>query len=253
MLELVYSRSWKIAAICLGLAFTQAACGQTAPAAATCPSGNHATIDRANFMQLDGIQFIGQSADAEALGRQLTEADLGSVHAHIRCMLSDLSFQSPYTTPRNGDAAFIPPGTAVYTVKGYAPYFRLAVHNQGRIELFEADQNPWARHGGDLLDLAGKVSYITVNSDDSGAAQIVSIRDPAVVSALVTETAYSPVSTNLPGQGFTGAHNMIVYHLNDGTVVARGYWVDTGLMAGNILLPAQFQATIRQALDSKKP
>jgi NAD(P)-dependent dehydrogenase (short-subunit alcohol dehydrogenase family) len=36
------------------------------------------------------------------------------------------------------DAGFLDPGTAVYTMKGYAPSFRLTAYDQGRQTLYEA-------------------------------------------------------------------------------------------------------------------
>ena len=52
---------------------------------------------------------------------------------------------------KDGDAAFLDIGTRVYTVKGYLPTFRLAAYLDGVLQLYEADTNPCARTGADLL------------------------------------------------------------------------------------------------------
>ena len=49
-------------------------------------------------------------------------------------------------------------------VKGYRPGFRLAASHRGRLRLYEASEAAGARVGGDLLDLAGKVRYLSLTN-----------------------------------------------------------------------------------------
>ena len=51
--------------------------------------------------------------------------------------------------------------------------------------LYEADTNPYAKKGADLLDISGKVEYIGVNSAIDGTTELASIRDEGQVSQLV--------------------------------------------------------------------
>jgi hypothetical protein len=94
---------------------------------------------------------------------------------------------------QNGDAAFLEPGTSVFTINGYQPAFRLAVPQNGEILLFEADTNPKARAGRDLLDIAGKVRYIGINSDMDGLPELAAIHEPRLVTRLVAMVLDAPV------------------------------------------------------------
>ena len=51
-------------------------------------------------------------------------------------------------------------------VKGYSPEFRLGTLEDGKPTLYEADTNPFAETGGDLLDIRGKVTAIVILNDD---------------------------------------------------------------------------------------
>ena len=61
---------------------------------------------------------------------------------------------------QDGDSTYLNPGTLIYAVKGYSPEFRLATLQDGETTLFEADTNPAAKIGEDLLDIRGKVTAL---------------------------------------------------------------------------------------------
>ncbi len=149
---------------CLGAAAILASCSPSAGAkqvpsgpSGQCPSGVPSTIDRLDFIILSGIQYQSEKA---RIGRRITEQDVGAPYGRVRCMLADLKFDPSYNEMQDGNAGFLPSGTVVYRVNGYAPYFRLAARRDGQIILYESDFNPTARRGSDLLDLVGKVSTI---------------------------------------------------------------------------------------------
>lgn len=50
----------------------------------------------------------------------------------------------------------------MYTVRGYSASFRLAARHDGKLRLYEADTNPKAKRGADLLDIGGKVKAIAL-------------------------------------------------------------------------------------------
>ena len=58
---------------------------------------------------------------------------------------------------QDGDSTYLNPGTLIYAVKGYSPEFRLATLQDGETTLFEADTNPAAKIGEDLLDIRGRL------------------------------------------------------------------------------------------------
>jgi hypothetical protein len=130
-------------------------------------------------------------------------------------------------------------------VKGYSPTFRLAAQQNNTVTLYEADTNPHARKGADLLDIGGKVQDIGIVSDQDGVTELGAIKDPKRVTALVTMVLEATVDQNRQGGN---RRYFIAFHLVDGTVVTRAYWLDTGELARGILLPKAFGLAIEAAL-----
>ena len=158
----------------------------------------------------------------------------------------DGNVQTPSYHAQNGDAAFLAAGTPVYTVHGYKPTFRLAAYELGRLALFEAYTNPRARRGADLLDLAGKVRFIGINSPQDGTTQIAAITSPAQVAPLVAQVLNAPVVSGLSNP--SGRQYFIRFHLQDGTAVTRSYWTRSGELAPGIRVPQPFQRAITQTV-----
>src|SRR5579883_1464800 len=112
-------------------------------------SGTNTVIDWVNFVRFGGITYV--AVDTRP-GRPLAKNDLGPVFAIVKFKL-DGNVHDPGYQTKDGDAAFLDAGSKVYTVKGYSPTFRLAAQQDNGLALFEADTNPQARKGGDLLDI----------------------------------------------------------------------------------------------------
>ena len=70
-----------------------------------------------------------------------------------------------YHKARNGDAAYLPAGTAVYALKGYKPSFRVVADHK----IYQVDDNPNAETIGDLLDIEGKVAKVSLESGYDGS------------------------------------------------------------------------------------
>ncbi len=198
-------------------------------------------IDWVNFIRFGGIHYVAVPIKP---GRSITESDLGPVFATVTFKLSgnvrDLGYQS-----KEGDAAFLDAGTKVYRVKGYSPLFRLAAPQNNAFTLYEVDTNPHARKGADLLDIGGKVHYIGIASEQDGVNELGALKDPKQVAALVIMVLQAPVDQNRQGGS---RRYFIAFHLADGTVVTRAYWLDTGVLARGILLPKAFGMAINAAL-----
>lgn len=203
----------------------------------TFPSTQHAAIDWVNFIRTGGITYVAVSPKP---GRPVTANDLGPVFMTVTFKL-DGNVQSPGYQSKDGDAAFLESGTKVYTVEGYRSTFRLAAYENHILTLYEADTNPHARSGADLLDISGKVQYIGIASAQDGVTELGAIKDPKQVAALVTLVLQAPVDQNRqPGN----TQYFIAFHLADDTVVTRAYWLDTGELARGILLPKAFGQAI---------
>ena len=87
---------------------------------------------------------------------------MGTQYGAVKVKLDGSS--DPNHRLQDGDAAFLPPGTPLFRLKLYRPTFRLAARDGNRLVLYEADGNPKAKVGADLVDIAGKVDYIQINS-----------------------------------------------------------------------------------------
>jgi hypothetical protein len=97
-----------------------------------------------------------------------------------------------------GDSAYLRPGTPIHRVQGYTPTFHVAARYKGELTLYEADTNPDATTGADLLDIRGNVHYVGINSVKDGTTEIASIKQRTNVSRLVQLVLHSPVDQ---GQG----------------------------------------------------
>ena len=202
-------------------------------------------IHWANFIHFGGISYIAAPAST---GRSLTASDLGPVFATVTYKLQG-NVHTPGYHSKDGDAAFLDVGTKVYTVKGYKPTFRLATQDNNDLTLYEADTNPHASKGGDLLDIGGKVQSIGIVSAQDGETELGAIKDPKQVAALVTLILQAPVNQN---SQIGNQQYFITFHLVDGTVTRRAYWLDTGELVRGILLPKAFGLAIEAALPAHR-
>ncbi len=218
--------------------------GLTACNSAATPGTSSVQIDWVNFIKFKGITYMATVNQ----GRPLTASDFGSEFAKVSFKVSG-NVNSPGYQSKDGDAAFLDAGTPVYMVKGYKPTFRLAAYDTNHnnsIVLFEADTNPRAKKGVDLLDIGGKVLYIGVNSEQDGTTEIAAIMDQKRVAALVTLVLNASVDQNSQQQDNT--RYFIAFHLNDNTTVTRQFGLHSGELSRGILLPKAFGDAIEQAL-----
>src|SRR5690242_17283868 len=199
-------------------------------------------IDWVNFVRFGGISYLA-SVDA---GRDLQPADLGAQFATVRFRL-DGNVSDPNYQSQDGDAAFLDAGTPIYRMNGYAPTFRLAAHQGGHIVLFEADTNPHAKTGADLLDIGGKVQSIAVTDDISGGAPVATLADAHLVATLVSLLLAAPVDQSRQS-GDATVRYFLAFHLADGTQVSRLYLPDTHEVARGIFVPDAFVSTLAAAL-----
>jgi hypothetical protein len=107
-------------------------------------------------------------------------------------------------------------------VRGYRPSFRLAARQNGRLVIFEADTNPRARVGRDLLDLQGKVRRISISSRADGTTELGAITDPGQAASMLRMLLAGPVAQRIqPAAEQPG--RLLAFHLRDGTATIRRY------------------------------
>ena len=198
--------------------------------------------DYRNFVKLNGITY---TADRPVVGRTLDDGDLGPVHARVRCSLRE-KMDPTRGEPQDGDAAYLEAGSPLYQVRGYRPTFRLAARQDGRLVIFEADTNPGARVGRDLLDLEGKVRRISINSRPDGTTELGAITDPRQVAGMVRMLLAGPVDQRIQPAGEQPVW-LLTLHLRDGTATVRAYDPAQRRVERGILVPRRFGELVEAA------
>ena len=211
--------------------------------------------DYIDFVKWNGIDYWNSFA---TVGRQITDADLGPEHFWVKRTLATASLGFSYQI-QDGDAAYVATGEPVYTVRGYAPSFRLAARRDGRLTLYEAHNNPAAKEGRDLFDIEGKVFAIAILDQKRNTTIIGRIAEPSRVEALVRLVLDGHVgggtraTTPPPRQSaakdeptvrpaLEGA--TVVFELKDGTATVRGYDLTTSILSPNLAIAGTFRDAI---------
>jgi hypothetical protein len=88
-------------------------------------------IDWVNFVQVQSTQYVAGPGTPLIL----QESELGAVYMRVKAKLSG-HICDPGYRPKDGDAAFLDPGTPVYQLNGYPPAERLAAHFNGQLVLY---------------------------------------------------------------------------------------------------------------------
>ena len=184
------------------------------------------------MMQFSGIHFVrlgwsaagqgGHDLGVEALGPEL-----------YRVAFRGDGYAGAFYRYQDGDATYLNPGTPVYSVKGYAPKFRLGTLEEGRVILYEADTNPSAKTGQDLLDIRGKVRAIDILEDDDTLTLLGTIDEEREIDQLVEMLLAAPVDQG--NQDHDGPRYFLGIRLVDGTSTVRVYWLESGELSRGIM------------------
>lgn len=223
----------------LALALALVALGRIAQAGS--PS-TASLLDFVTFDQIDYIRF------ADEPGRALTRDDLGIEFATVACSIGEDNRNCSYGL--DGGAAFLPAGTRMYAVRGYATEFRLAAVWRDRIYLYQAWRNPRARVGGVLFDIAGKVRTIEVwrgepTLEGSGKPARITAREDvdALVDMIVRGTTRRPLA-HAAGE----PRYWLTFWLADGTTLGRAYFPETGELMGGVIVAGELRALLDRHL-----
>ena len=188
-----------------------------------------------HMIQFGGIHYLARwrlpgEATREA-DRDLTVEDLGPELYRI-AFKSDGYVGIGYRY-QDGDATYMNPGTPVYAVKGYAPEFRLAILEEDRVTLFDADTNPLAKTGEDLLDIRGKVAAVDVLSEEDARTVFGTIDEESQVKRFIEMVLQSPVDQT--HRDHEGPRYFLGFRLADGTSVVRSFWLESGELSRGIM------------------
>ena len=199
---------------------------------------------------IHSIQFGGISYTArwivvgpKTISREndLTEEDLGTELYRVAYRIYGYSYSH-----QDGDATYLNPGTPVYAVKGYSREFRLATLEDGEVTLFEADTNPAAKTGEDLLDIRGKVTSINILSAKGARTILGTIEEERAVERFVEMALESPVDQGRRDR--EGPRYSIGFRLADGTSVMRTFWLESGELSRGIMTDPSLTLSVWRAL-----
>jgi hypothetical protein len=198
-------------------------------------------IDWVDFISFGGITYE-RKHEADNI---LQEQDLGTLFDTVE-FKAEGNVCTPDYSMQDGHAAFLEAGTPLYRIEGYRPEFRLAASTGEGILLYEADTNPRARRGSDLLDIEGRVEYIGINSAQDGTTELAAIEDPQEVTELVQMVMQAPIGQS--PEPFDDRAYVIVFHLDDGTIIRRMYNLGSRQLHRDIVVPPDFTTAIEEAL-----
>jgi len=206
------------------------------------------TLDFVTFDGIDYVRFIDEP------GRALTRADLGVEFGTVGCSIGEDSRACSYGV--DAGAAFMPAGTRMYAVRGYATEFRLAAAWRDRLFLYQAWRNPRARVGRDLWDIAGRVRAIDVQRRDGPRAPREATRPARVASAQDVEALVEMMlsgSMRRPTAHAAGEPEYwLTIWLADGTTLGRPYYADTGELLGGLVVAPEFRALLERQLAGRR-
>ena len=188
----------------------------------------------AHSVQFGGITYLAKGSWFGSMiangERALTTDDLGP--ELYRVAFRRVGYAGSYRY-QDGDATYLNPGTPVYAVKGYVPEFRLATLEEGRVTLFEADTNPVATTGEDLLDIRGKVTAIDILSEEDAKTVLGTIDGERPVERFAELVLESPVDQEW--WDHDGPRYFLGFWLADGTSVVRSFWLESGELSRGIM------------------
>jgi hypothetical protein len=117
-------------AVALGALVLMAACRLPGT-----PASCNAQIDWVNFIQVGSTQYVAGPQPST----DLEDGDLGPVYAKVKFKVSGNVCDPGYQL-RDGDAAFLDPGTPIYVVAGHPPGEELAAQFSGVLVVYRAMQ-----------------------------------------------------------------------------------------------------------------
>jgi hypothetical protein len=231
--------------------------GQMARITAVLTNGGDAspqphTITWVPMVRFGGIHYLRRW---DLVGK-ITRADRADLTTdHLGPELYRVAFRldgyaGPLYNSQDGDATFLNPGTQVYAVKGYAPEFRLATLEGGSPTLYEADTNPSARVGEDLLDIRGKVTAIDILNDDDQMTVLATIDEEPDVRRFVDVVLDAPV--NQQNRDHDGPRYLLGLRLADGTSVVRAFWLESGELSRGIMTDPTLTLSVFRAIPKDR-
>jgi DNA-binding CsgD family transcriptional regulator len=152
----------------------------------------------------------------------------------------------------DGAATTLAPGTPVYALSGYREDFRVVAPTKYGWRYFEADWREGAKTAGDLLDVRGKVTAITVREgtdDKPGRTWQVPV---ARVEALTNMLLDEPLVFDPTVKALAEPRLMVTFQLKDSTAVERFWFAGPRAYSSGIPVSQHFLESVTVFLEEAR-
>jgi hypothetical protein len=216
----------------------------TLPAPAPCPPprlapGANPAIDFIDFVHVGGVSYVNRT-------KRPSNLSTSSIGTRVATVCESYLSRRVDSSTRDGDASYLAEGTPIYTLRGYSAKFRLAAERNGQLVIFEADANPNAKVGRDLIDLSTVPVQAVAVQDSASGSTIARIDDLPTIGRLIRLLHAAPVDQTR--QPIDGSTSLISFEFPDGTSTTRILWLDAGFMGSGIVVGPEFVDIIRNAV-----
>jgi hypothetical protein len=203
------------------------------------PLGSNAGADFSDFVQANGTTYVNHNRRASTLSSS-------RIGTRVATVCESYQSRRAIGPLRDGDASYLAEGTPIYTLRDYNPTFRLAAERNGQLVIFEADTNPSARLGRELMDLSTIAVQSVVVRDSLSGGTIARIDELPIIGRLIELLRDAPVDQ--ARQPLDGTTCLIEFVFADGTSSSRTLWLDHGFLLRGIVVGPEFVDIIRRAV-----
>lgn len=183
-----------------------------------CPP--EAMIEWIEAVKINDIQFAALDAD----NYQVQQEDLGSVLGEVSYKMADKACTDHQM--RNGDAAYLEVGTVIQEFKGYDADFRVIADGK----VFQVSENDQAKTIGELYDIEGKITGMSVRSSYDGSF-VMDLKEEHwqefTEEFLALEyVGFDEIYKEIESEEGT----FLDFHLADGSSVRINYWTEANVL-----------------------
>lgn len=173
-------------------------------------------IEWIDVMQINDIQY----AAMEPGSFQFQEEDKGKSLGKVKYRMAEHACTDHKM--QNGDAAYLVPGSEIFEYKGYKTDFRVIAANT----VYQVEENDKAETIGDLYDIEGKVTGMSLRSAYDGS-HVMDLKDKHWKPFIETYLSLKYVGFDAIYKKIENEDSLFLdIHLQDGSSIRFNYWTE---------------------------
>lgn len=200
-----------------------------------CPDAEISWVD---ILMINGIKYEGED---EGLSQGET-LEKGEQLGEVKFRLAGNACSNHQT--KNGDAAFLPVGTEIYKLVGYDSNFRVVAENK----VYQVKENKKAKTTSDLLDIKGKVSKMSIESDYDGS-HITDFAEEETLDFVEDFLSLEYVGVDKVNKETSDRRVFLRIHLNDGSSFRIVYWLDGNALSLGAFGTEKMKNIVKNKID----